>query len=152
MSQVAQINHRPRTATPNLTVARARTRLLVADSDPSTAAALIALPAANCDVVAVSDGAQAYRLLRQDNGFDAIVLNPNVSGISGLDLLRYMKSENRLRRIVVIVAVSDGQTKSVREAFVAGAIACLFKPFAGDLLLRTVTMVLPVQPAKRKAA
>src|ERR1041385_1032251 len=151
MSQVARINPQSQSATTRERLS-ARTRILIVDHDQSTAVSLTMLPNINSEVVQVTDSDKAYRLLCLNNNFDALVLNPSVKGIGGLDLLRYMKSEKQLKRIPVVVVVGDDQSRLVRDSFAAGAIACLNKPLTGELLWRTLTMVLPPDAAKKKAA
>jgi CheY-like chemotaxis protein len=72
--------------------------------------------------------------------------------MDAFELLRYMKSENRLRRIPVVLVVADRGVELIARGFSAGALACLWKPFAPDVLWRTLRMLLPLAVAKRKAA
>ena len=126
-------------------------RILVADNDPATSSSLSRL--ANGDhyeIVAVSDGAEAYRRLNSDADFQAAIINMSMPNIAGLDIVRYMKTENRLKRIPVIV-VADKAGMEVVESFSAGAVALFPKPFAHDQLWRMVRSVSE-QPQHRRAA
>ncbi len=98
------------------------------------------------------DGSQAYRILRTDDDFQAIVINPTMPGIDGLELLRYLKSENRLKRIPIVIVVSEDGLRVIAQGFGAGAVACMWKPVSGDVLWRTVRMLMSQNIARRKAA
>ena len=153
MRPIAEIKRERRTVVSTLPGAHPKKRVLVADDDPATGSAL-SLPAKaeRCDIVTAMDGSQAYRILRTDDDFQAIVINPLMPGIDGFELLRYLKSENRLKRIPIVIVVSEDGLKVIAQGFAAGAIACMWKPVSGDVLWRTVRMLLPQNIIRRKAA
>lgn len=133
--------------------ARLKRRVLVADRDATTAS-ILSTPAnaEHCEIVQARDGAHAYRLLKSDDDFQAAVINPMIPGFDGLELLRYMKSENRLKRIPIVVLAGENGLLAIAKGFAAGAVACLWKPVTADILWRTVRMLLPQAVAKRKGA
>ena len=128
-------------------------RVLVADNDPATSSLLSELATSDhYEVVAVRDGAEAYRLLMADADFQAVIINTSMPGIKGLDIVRYMKTENRLKRIPVIVVVEDVELKGITESFSAGAVALFPKPFAHEQLWRIVRSVSEQPRQRRRAA
>lgn len=134
------------------TVVRRR-RLLVADNDPTTSSCLLAYAQANdYRIVSVSDGREAYRLLQADADFRVAIVSLTLPNIHGGDILRHMKTENRLKRIPVIVVTEDDGLEAMPESFAAGAVAFLPKPFAAEQLWRMVRMVSELPPQKRRAA
>jgi CheY-like chemotaxis protein len=127
-------------------------RVLVADNDPATSAALAQF--ANGDhyeILAVSDGAEAYRRLNSDADFEVAIINISMPGIEGLDIVRYMKTENRLKRIPVIIVAENAGLGGIGESFSAGAVALFPKPFAYAQLWRIVRS-LSEQPRQRRRA
>jgi CheY-like chemotaxis protein len=128
-------------------------RVLVADDDITTGSLLSSLASSeNFEVVTVRDGAQAYRLLKVDSDFQAVVVNPAMPHIEGVEIVRYMKTENRLKRIPVVIVTAENMYQLVTDCFAAGAIAFLCKPFKAHQLWNTVQMLMGPALAKRKAA
>jgi len=153
MRPSSQIQRQRRNVISMLPGAQPRRRVLVADADPTTQSSISDLAQAErCEIVWAKDGAQAYRQLKSDADFQAVVINPGLPGMDAFELLRYMKSENRLRRIPVVLVVAGSGVALIARGFSAGALACLWKPFAPDVLWRTLRMLLPLAVAKRKAA
>jgi len=98
-------------------------------------------------VVSVSDGREAYRLLKADADFKVVVLNTGIPHLSGVEIVRFMKTEKRLMRIPVVMISTDYGLKQVTESFAAGALAVLPKPFSPVQLDRTIRMALDCQQA-----
>jgi len=153
MRPVSQIQRERRNVVSMLPGAQPKRRLLVADDDPTTQSSLSVLARPErCEIVWAKDGVHAYRQLKSDADFQAVVINPSLPGVDAFDLLGYMKSENRLKRIPIVLVVADSEVELIARGFSAGAVACLWKPFAPDVLWRTLRMLLPLAVAKRKAA
>jgi two-component system, chemotaxis family, chemotaxis protein CheY len=127
-------------------------RVLVADNDQATSSALSQF--ANGDhyeILALSDGAEAYRRLHSDADFQVAIISMTIPSIKGLDIVRYMKTENRLKRIPVIVIAEEPGLDGLDECFSAGAVALFPKPFAYAQLWRIVRS-LSEQPQQRRRA
>jgi CheY-like chemotaxis protein len=118
-------------------------RVLVADNDPSTGRLLMAIGAKEgYTIVTVEDGREAYRVLKSDSNFIAAVFDMTVPHLDGVEIVRYMKTENRLMRIPVVVLAGAQGLKLITECFAAGAVAFLPKPFTTDQLRRTLSMAI----------
>lgn len=118
-------------------------RILVADDDASTSELLnSAGQQQGYKVVSVTDGREAFRLLRRDADFSLVIFNLTMPQLPGVDIVRYMKTEKRLMSIPVILVSGEGGLKSVVECFAAGAIAFLAKPFRLDQLRLTIRLAL----------
>jgi CheY-like chemotaxis protein len=126
-------------------------RVLVADGDPAINQVLDSL-GAGYRIIAVSDGAEAYRTLKRDADFKAVILEPALSGIHGLDILRYMKTEKRLMRIPVMLIAAQSESNLIADSFSAGATAFLAKPFTADQLSAALRMLLGARTPARQAA
>jgi CheY-like chemotaxis protein len=122
-------------------------RVLVADNDPLTSQMLEAIAEKEgYQVVSVSDGREAYRLLKSDADFKAAIFNMAMPNLKGADIIRYMKTEKRLMRIPVVVVSGEQGLKLIAESFAAGATIFLPKPFTSDQLQRTLHIAFASQP------
>lgn len=116
-------------------------RILIADNDQTTSQ-LAREHKLSYRIISVSDGREAFRLLRQDADFSAAIFDMNMPHLPGVDLLRYMKTERRLMRIPVVIVSGDGGITSVADSFAAGALVFLAKPFATDQLHHAIEIAL----------
>jgi DNA-binding NtrC family response regulator len=75
--------------------------------------------------------AEAARALLKQNDSDLLLLDVNLPGLSGLDFLRELKSQNGNAPLVIIVTAHGSERMAV-EAVKAGAHDYLSKPFEVD--------------------
>ena len=118
-------------------------RMLVADDDPAILR-LIATILEKDDyiVVAVRDGREAYKILQTDANFTAAILDVVMPHISGPELVRYMKSEERLKRIPAMMMTAEQDPKLSSDSFSAGAVVFLPKPFTTAQLQIMLQMLI----------
>jgi CheY-like chemotaxis protein len=117
------------TETPALIPAECR-RVLVADDDASTLKMVAAIvEKQGYQVVAVEDGQRALKVLQQDSNFRAAIFDMMMPHLQGLDLIRYMKGDERLRRIPVGMITAERDPKIWDDSVAAGACVFLPKPF-----------------------
>jgi CheY-like chemotaxis protein len=122
-------------------------RVLIADNDPNTGLLAISIgEKLDYQVVTVKDGREACWLLSSDNDFKAVVLDMSVPCPDGVDIVRYMKTEERLRQIPVVIVAGKYGLQLITECFAAGAIAFLPKPFTTEQLQRTLHMAISSRP------
>jgi FixJ family two-component response regulator len=69
-----------------------------------------------------------------------MILDVNLPGLNGLELQRRLQAEGRDIPVVVITAYADEKLRE--QAFKAGAIAFLPKPFEEGTLLQAVSLVV----------
>ncbi len=95
-------------------------------------------------IIAV-DGQEAYSLLSSEANFAAAILDVELPKIKGTDLLKYMRSEKRLRHIPVIVMTGTSDYIKLQvESIQSGATSFISKPFERQMLeslLKTLTGV-----------
>ena len=114
----------------NDTLTNDNRRMLVADDDPAILRLIATiLEKENFNVVMARDGREAYKILQSDPNFTAAILDVVMPHISGPELVRYMKSEERLKRIPVMMMTAEQDPKLSSDSFSAGAIVFLPKPF-----------------------
>jgi DNA-binding NtrC family response regulator len=115
-------------------------RILVVDDDAEMRALLAdVLREEGNEVVEASNGAEALLRLRAEP-FAAIVLDKNMPGLSGLDLLPGMRTI--CPEIPVIMITAFGDVATYVDAVEKGASAYLFKPFRMEELLQALRQAL----------
>jgi Response regulator containing a CheY-like receiver domain and a GGDEF domain len=88
-------------------------RVLVVDDDPVNRAILVgSLEAQGYGAGMAADGREALRMLRT-GGFDVVLLDLVMPVMDGFEVLRTMKSDERLRSIPVIVVSALEEMESV---------------------------------------
>ncbi len=118
-------------------------RMLVADDDPAILRLIATiLEKDDYTVVAVRDGREAYKILQTDANFTAAILDVVMPHISGPELVRYMKSEERLKRIPVMMMTAEQDPKLSSDSFSAGAVVFLPKPFTTAQLQIMLQMLI----------
>jgi DNA-binding NtrC family response regulator len=107
--------------------AERRGRILVVDDDAEMRALLLEeLRHEGYDVAEARDGAEAVLAVRAGN-YDVILMDKNMPGPSGLDLLPGFRRTCPQSRIIMMTAFGD--VPSYVEALEKGAVEYLFKPF-----------------------
>lgn len=110
-------------------------RVLVVEDDPAVAKVLeVVLGREGYQSLLVRDHPSAKAALQED--WDAIILDINLPGGSGLDLLRYLRKELQKSTPVLILSGLK-QERNLAEAQALGAQEYFTKPFSpGDLIKR----------------
>ncbi len=107
--------------------------LLVVDDDPHITTLLrIALGRNGYEIRESHSGREALNMARRRPP-DAVLLDLHMPDMSGVDLLRCMGTEPRLRRVPVIVATGEADPPELPTAF-----ATLTKPFKLRILCSTI--------------
>ena len=118
-------------------------RMLVADDDPAILRLIATiLEKENFTVVTARDGREAYKILQTDANFTAAILDVVMPHISGTELVRFMRSEDRLKRIPVMMMTAEQDPKLSSESFMAGAMVFLPKPFTTGQLQIMLQMLI----------
>ena len=111
-------------------VSENRCRVLVADDDALTLLMVTAIvEAQGYQVVAVRDGREALGVLQQDADFSAAIFDMMMPHVQGLDLILYMKRDERLRSIPVGMITAEQDPKVWDDSVAAGVSVFLPKPF-----------------------
>jgi sigma-B regulation protein RsbU (phosphoserine phosphatase) len=89
--------------------------------------------------VLVTNGNEALELLERDaNAFDVVLLDRNMPGMNGIEVLAKMKEHPRLRMIPVILQTAMAADEDVVDGIRAGAYYYLAKPYNVEMLLGVV--------------
>ena len=124
-------------------MARHRSILVVDDYPEMRALLLDVLRNEGYDVVDAKDGTEAVLALRARR-FDLILMDKNMPGPSGLDLLPGFRRVCPDSKIIMMTAFGD--VPSYIEAVEKGAAEYLFKPFRMEELKAAITKALGTTP------
>ncbi len=75
--------------------------------------------------------------------FDLLVLDLNMPDIGGLEVLEFVRAQDKLRDLPILVVTTRGDETSRTRALAAGATRFMTKPFAPEALLAEVRSLLP---------
>ncbi len=99
------------------------------------------------DLQAVSDGDQAIAYLRGANDFSdrgkyplpqLILLDLKMPRVSGFDVLAWIRSEDSLKQMPVVVLTSSNHDADIKRAYDLGAKSYLVKPVGFEALVDLV--------------
>lgn len=108
------------------------------------------------DLQAVSDGDQAMAYLRGINAYSdrakhpmprLILLDLKMPRVSGFDVLAWLRSEDGLRELPVVVLTSSNHDADVKRAYELGAKSYLVKPVGFEALVELVRTLPGLLPA-----
>lgn len=115
-------------------------RILVVDDDDLNLDVLMeCLKDELYELVQAHDGAQALQLLRQDaQGFDAMILDRMMPGLTGLDVMAELKADEEFKWMPVVMQTSAASPREICEGMEAGVFFYLTKPYDQQVLIRMV--------------
>ncbi len=117
-------------------------KVLVVEDEPDTAEMFAEMLRLRGYRVFKSNGsASAMRHLALDKP-DAVVLDVMMPGVSGLEVLRFMRREPAFEKIPVIVVSAKSLLSDIRDGMDAGATLYLTKPVAYSELTSAVEGVI----------
>ena len=93
------------------------------------------------NVEEASDGDSAY-LLMHKNPPDLVISDWNMVPVSGLDLLRKVRADAKLKHIPFIMVTAESKTENVIAAKQAGVSNYIVKPFNAETLKDKIEKVL----------
>ena len=85
-------------------------------------------------VLAVASGEEAWRAVRRES-FDVVLLDEEMPGMTGTEVLQKLRSEKKLSRDLAVIALTGYNTETDRKRLLkAGFVAVLGKPFRLEVL------------------
>lgn len=106
-----------------------------------------------CDLVALKLGGSGFSVSQafdgvsglqaaRDGGFDLIILDVMMPGMSGLDVLRALREQPATSSTPVLLLTAKTQERDIEAGFAAGADDYITKPFSPRELLIRVRVIL----------
>jgi CheY-like chemotaxis protein len=126
---------------------KTRARLVVADDDEQMRALLIhVLTEEGYEVIEAADGKELTELLQAGAdrvNVDAVITDIRMPGMSGLDVLADLRTDDWSTPFIVITAFPDEDVAA--ESARLGAVAIFAKPFGLRELVSTIQSLLPAR-------
>lgn len=77
------------------------------------------------------------------SGFDLVVLDLNMPDVGGVDVIEFVRSQDHLSSLPILVVTSRGDDDSRNRVLAAGASGFMTKPFAPPQILDEVRRLMP---------
>lgn len=87
------------------------------------------------------DGADAYSKLKE-GGYDFVISSWNLPSVSGLELIRKMRSDAELARTPILMLTSEDEKDKIIEAVKSGEMHYMKKPFTAEELKEKITAIM----------
>ena len=104
--------------------------------------ALLALRGIECEEAA--DGVEGLAQLRASAPFDLALLDWNMPGMTGLEMLQEMRAEG-FTSVKVLMVTVENENELISRALEAGADEYLMKPFEAEALSEKLAMLSLVE-------
>lgn len=104
--------------------------ILVVDDQPDIRRVVRAYleTALGCAVAEAGDGLEAVARLREAD-YDLVICDLVMPGMTGLELAGWIRRDQRLRRLPIVMLTSQGEERDRRRAAALGVDEYLVKPF-----------------------
>lgn len=89
-----------------------------------------------------SDGIEALKLLRQTERIDLIILDVNMPGADGLEVLEVCQKENLLKDKIVFMLTANSSNDLKERGKMLGVKAWITKPYKKETLMMAIEKVL----------
>ncbi len=86
------------------------------------------------------DGSTALPLLKNGD-FDFLVTDWNMPGMSGIDLLKEVRSDSKLAPLPVLMVTAEAKRDQIIEAAQAGVNGYVVKPFTAQVLKEKIDKI-----------
>jgi two-component system chemotaxis response regulator CheY len=88
-----------------------------------------------------SEADDGITALLQSGGFDFLVTDWNMPGMSGIDLLRQVRADDRLKSLPVLMVTAEAKREQIIEAAQAGVNGYVVKPFTAQVLKEKIEKI-----------
>jgi two-component system chemotaxis response regulator CheY len=95
------------------------------------------------DILEASDGTEAVELLKNQK-VDLILSDWNMPQMSGLELLKHVRSTENTKTVPFIMITAEGMDSNVVAAVKAGVSGYIKKPFGPGVLKEKITQILKI--------
>ena len=102
-------------------------------------------PRADFQFTHASSGLEAIERLSLRT-FHLVMLDLNMPDIGGIEVVEFVRAQDKLKTLPIIIVTTRGDEESRARALGAGATRMMTKPFAPEAILREVESVLGDRP------
>ncbi|HEY4340373.1 MAG TPA: chemotaxis response regulator CheY [Steroidobacteraceae bacterium] len=92
------------------------------------------------------DGKTAWPMLQAGN-FDFVITDWNMPLMPGLDLLKAIRADARLKSLPVLMVTAEAKREQIVEAVQAGVSGYVVKPFTAEILKQKLDKILQSRAA-----
>jgi len=100
-------------------------------------------------IVMATNGAEALRILQKQK-VDIVLSDWNMPVMAGIDLLKAVRSDEKLAHLPFIMITAEAERNRIEEAIAAGISDLLVKPYTAICLAERIHKALTVQPRAGK--
>lgn len=86
------------------------------------------------------DGATALPML-QNGSFDFLVTDWNMPGMTGIDLLKAVRADDKLKNLPILMVTAEAKRDQIIEAAQAGVNGYVVKPFTAAVLKEKIDKI-----------
>ncbi len=115
--------------------------LVVDDSQVMRQVIIHAISSEPWEIREASGGAQALEMIQQCKP-DIVLLDQQMPGLRGNDILKILKSSDSTRDISVVIVTGESKDEMVKEALSLGAAEFISKPFSETVLVSRIQNVI----------
>lgn len=101
------------------------------------------------NVQEAEDGVEALAKLRIEE-FDFVVSDWNMPNMTGIDLLRNIRADAKLKHLPVLMVTAEAKKENIIEAAQAGASGYVVKPFTAATLDEKLKKIFAANPQLNK--
>jgi two-component system chemotaxis response regulator CheY len=98
------------------------------------------------NITEADDGLTALPLLKAGN-FDLLITDWNMPGMQGVELLRQVRADERLKKLPVLMLTAEAKREQIVEAAQAGVSGYVIKPFTAATLKEKIDKIFAVKPS-----
>ncbi len=92
------------------------------------------------NILKAKTGSEAIDIIKNNNLY-AILLDLNMPSLNGFNVLDFLRDENLLDKIPVVIITGDDTEETIKKAFSYGILDVLNKPFTEDNIKRILTSI-----------
>ena len=92
------------------------------------------------NITEADDGTTALPLLKAGN-FDLLITDWNMPGMQGVELLRQVRADERLKKLPVLMLTAEAKREQIVEAAQAGVNGYVIKPFTAATLKEKIDKI-----------
>lgn len=100
----------------------------------------------SCEVIEAENGLKGLELAEKNNP-DMIILDIDMPGMNGLEVLMNLRNNDRFMNTPVFMLTSKSKEKNVRLAMELGIKAYISKPFKRTELIERIGKIIPLAQA-----